>query len=62
MEEKKMSFELAMEELEKTVAELESGNVDMDKAFELYEKGIKLTKFCEDYLESKQKLISKEEK
>lgn len=61
MEEKKMSFEQAMEELEKTVAELESGNVDMDKAFKLYEKGIKLTKFCEDYLDSKQKLISKEE-
>lgn len=59
--EKKMSYEQAMSELEKTVELLEKENVDMDKAFELYEKGVKLAKYCEDYLSDKEKLIKKVE-
>ena len=61
-EEKKFSFEQAMEELEQIVAQLESGATDMDKSFALYERGVKLTKFCESYLDEKQKLLSPEEK
>ena len=55
-----MTYEQAMKELEKTVAELESGNVDMDKSFALYEKGVKLAKYCEDYLSEKEKSLKGE--
>ena len=58
--EQKMTYEQAMKELEKTVAELESGNVDMDKSFALYEKGVKLAKYCEDYLSEKEKNLKGE--
>ena len=61
MAEKKMTYEQAMKELEATVAQLESGKADMDTAFELYEKGLKLTKFCEEYLDEKEKLFKAEE-
>ena len=56
----KMSYEQAMKELEKTVSLLEDGNVDMDQAFELYEKGVKLAKYCEDYLNEKEKSVKGE--
>ena len=59
--EKKMTFEEAMRRLEGVVAALESDNLEMDKAFELYEQGIKLTKFCEAYLDQKQKLLKAED-
>lgn len=59
--EEKMTYEKAMQELEKTVSLLESGNADMDQAFELYEKGVKLAKFCEEYLNEKEKSIKGEE-
>ena len=59
--EKKMTFEEAMRQLECVVAELESENLEMDKAFALYEKGIKLARFCEEYLDKKQKLLNAED-
>ena len=61
MMEKKMTYEKAMRELEQTVAQLESDTTDMDKAFELYEKGVKLAKFCEDYLTEKEKGLKEAE-
>ena len=59
--EKKMTYEKAMCELEQTVAQLESDTTDMDKAFELYEKGVKLAKFCENYLTEKEKGLKEAE-
>ena len=59
--EKKMTYEKAMRELEQTVAQLESDTTDMDKAFELYEKGVKLAKFCENYLTEKEKGLKEAE-
>lgn len=61
MMEKKMTYEKAMCELEQTVAQLESDTTDMDKAFELYEKGVKLAKFCENYLTEKEKGLKEAE-
>ena len=55
--EEKMTYEQAMKALEETVAQLENSNTDMDKAFELYEKGVALAKFCEDYLSEKEKSL-----
>ena len=57
----KLTYEQAMKELEQTVALLESGETDMDKAFELYEKGVKLAKYCEDYLNEKEKMLKNAE-
>ncbi len=56
----KMTYEQAMKELEQTVKMLENPETDIDKAFELYEKGIKLSKFCEDYLDKKEKKLKNE--
>ena len=61
MMEKKMTYEKAMRELQQTVAQLESDTTDMDKAFELYEKGVKLAKFCENYLTEKEKGLKEAE-
>ena len=47
---KKISFESSLKQLEEIVEKLESGNVDLEKSVELYEKGIALKKICEDKL------------
>lgn len=49
MDEKFESFEAILEELEKTVSELE-GNVSLDVALALFEKGMNLSQDCEAYL------------
>ncbi|OPZ31133.1 MAG: Exodeoxyribonuclease 7 small subunit [Lentisphaerae bacterium ADurb.BinA184] len=42
----KLSFEKALEELEKIVAEMESGDLPLDKTMARFERGMKLAKFC----------------
>ena len=44
------TFEESLVELESTVKELESGNVDLDKAIEKYSEAMKLAKSCSDKL------------
>ena len=61
MAKQEMTYEQAMQALEQTVAQLESGSADMDEAFALYEKGIELVKYCENYLNEKQKLLKADE-
>ena len=41
---KNISFESCLKQLEEIVEQLESGNVDLEKSVELYEKGIELKK------------------
>ena len=48
--EKEMTFEESLVELENIVKELESGNVDLDKAIEKYSEAMKLAKGCSDKL------------
>ncbi len=45
------SFEACLEELEKTVRELESGELPLERALELYEKGVALAETCRKQLE-----------
>lgn len=45
-----MSFEAALEELEKIVCELEQGSVKLDRAIDAYERGAKLKAHCEKKL------------
>lgn len=59
--EDKMTYEEAMKKLESVTDKLESGNTSMDEAFSLYEEGLKLTKFCEDYLSEKEKIVKNSE-
>lgn len=48
--EKEMTFEMAMKELEAIVEKLEQGDVEIEKALEYYQKGMKLSKICTDKL------------
>ncbi len=48
--EEEKTFEESLVELESIVKELESGNVDLDKAIEKYSEAMKLAKTCSDKL------------
>lgn len=45
-----MSFEEAMRALEQVVGQLERGDVELDASIDLYERGAKLKKRCEEKL------------
>ena len=54
-----MSFEDAMNELERVVGQLETGNVPLDQSINLYERGAALKKRCENKLkEAEEKVAS----
>lgn len=57
MEEK--TFEKSLEQLEVIVKELESGNVDLDKAIEKYTEAMKLAKFCSEKLKDATDKVNK---
>jgi len=40
------NFEVALKRLEEIVKKLESGELPLDSALELFEEGIKLSRFC----------------
>ncbi len=46
-----LSFETSLEELEKVVKELESGDLPLERALELFEKGVSLSGACRKQLE-----------
>lgn len=58
MEEENISFESAMEELELIAKSLEKGDLNLDESVKQFEKGIKLSKKCNEILESAEKKIS----
>ena len=45
------SFEAGLEELEKVVKELEGGDLPLERALELFEKGVQLSNTCRKQLE-----------
>jgi exodeoxyribonuclease VII small subunit len=45
------SFETCLEELEKVVKELESGDLPLDRSLELFSRGIQLSDACRKQLE-----------
>lgn len=45
------SFEASLDELEKVVKELESGELPLERSLELFEKGIALSETCRKQLE-----------
>lgn len=57
MSDKKLSFEEAYSALEKISEKLNSSELPLDEAINLYEEGIKLSKYCADALESAKQRI-----
>ncbi|UJF31250.1 exodeoxyribonuclease VII small subunit [Paenibacillus hexagrammi] len=55
--ETEVSFEQAMEQLERIVGQLESGDVPLEKAIELYQEGVRLSHLCGLKLEQVEKKI-----
>tara|TARA_B100000886_G_scaffold286581_1_gene211136 strand:+ start:122 stop:370 length:249 start_codon:yes stop_codon:yes gene_type:complete len=59
------SFESAMEQLEILVSKMESGDLSLEESLKAFEKGVYLTRFCQDRLQKAelkvQELISKGE-
>ncbi len=45
-----MTFDTALEELERTVAELEAGGLPLERTLALYERGVALQQRCERLL------------
>lgn len=54
---KEMTFELAMNRLEKIVLKLESGEASLDESLSLYEEGIALVKLCSARLDDAEQRI-----
>jgi exodeoxyribonuclease VII small subunit len=50
--ESKLTFEQAYAELEKIVAQLESGDLTLEEAVGLYEQGQRLARLCGEMLDS----------
>ena len=55
MEEKEenLNFETAMKQLEEIANQLEKNDLDLDKAVEKFEEGMKLSKKCNEILEQR---------
>ncbi len=54
-----MSFEEALQALEKVVQDLESGEVALDRSIDLYEQGEALRRHCQARLDAAQARIEK---
>jgi exodeoxyribonuclease VII small subunit len=50
-------FEAAIAELESTVKRLEEGDLSLEKALELYERGVQLSRYCHARLEEAERRI-----
>lgn len=55
---KELTFEESIEELEKTVNELELQKLTLDKSVKKFERGMELSKRCNELLEKAEKNIS----
>lgn len=52
MAEKEIMFNDAMQQLEEIVRQLEQGDVPLEEALTLYQKGMELSKVCHDKLQN----------
>jgi exodeoxyribonuclease VII small subunit len=57
MELKVKDFESALKSLEDIVGQLESGDLSLDRALELFEEGIKVSRFCSSKLEEAERKV-----
>ncbi len=54
-----LTFEQALSELERIVAELESGDADLERAVDVYQRGARLKAHCEAKLKAAQLKVEK---
>ena len=54
---KNQDFESAIKRLEEIVAQLESGDLQLEKSLELFEEGIKLSRFCHTKLDEAERKV-----
>lgn len=57
MADKEIMFNQAMEQLEEIVRQLEQGDVPLEEALTLYQKGMELSKVCHDKLQNAEKQL-----
>jgi exodeoxyribonuclease VII small subunit len=50
-------FEAALAELERTVKQLEEGDLSLDKSLALFERGVELSRYCQEQLSIAQRRI-----
>lgn len=55
----KKSFEQLMTELEETASALENGQVELEQALLLFEKGVKLSRACQKLLDQAEQKVTK---
>ncbi len=53
-----LSFEAALQELEKVVGQLESGAVPLEESIALYARGAELRRHCEEKLRSAEEKVA----
>ena len=59
MAEKKISYEDARDELAEVVEELESGQATLEESLALWERGEKLAKICQEWLDGAKSKLEK---
>lgn len=57
MPETNMTFESAMEELDQLVQKMEGQNLNLQDALAHFERGITLTRFCQDALQNAEQKV-----
>ncbi|MBE6626185.1 MAG: exodeoxyribonuclease VII small subunit [Ruminococcaceae bacterium] len=57
MNEKEMTFEVAIARLEEIVRALESGSAPLDKSLALFEEGVALVKLCNSRLDTAEQKV-----
>ena len=55
---KEITFEKAIAELQSVVEKLEAGKVALEDSLALYERGVELVKICNDRLDTAQQRVS----
>ena len=50
-------FETALKSLEEIVSQLEAGDLTLDRALELFEQGVKISRFCNSKLEEAERKV-----
>ena len=57
MEMKMKDFESNLKQLEEIVGKLEGGDLTLDKSLELFEEGVKISRFCNTKLEEAERKV-----
>ncbi|RWR15082.1 exodeoxyribonuclease VII small subunit [Siminovitchia fortis] len=55
----KLTFEEALEQLEMIIKRLEEGDIPLEEALEIYQKGMELSKACHDKLKYAEEKLTK---